>query len=146
MVTTITRLVLSAVFGRRSALNHLHRLHGIDRDLVREDLALLICDGLAIDGERIRGVIAQPVKRPLESAETPGEASVTSELSDEDCALERQLVEEVAIDVGVRGGIGFEQIRRFAVTVTLCWPRRASDAIFTSIGTGERTFTSCSPA
>ena len=38
-----------AVFGGRSAFNHLHGLHGISGKLVGENLALLIGDGLAVD-------------------------------------------------------------------------------------------------
>jgi len=54
-----------AVLGRRRAFDHLHGLHGIHGDLVGEDLALLIGDGLAIDGERILGVIAHAVKEAV---------------------------------------------------------------------------------
>ena len=50
---------LIAIFGRRGAFDHLHRLHGVERDLIREDFALLVGDGLAVERERVRSVIAE---------------------------------------------------------------------------------------
>ena len=40
---------LAAIFGGRRALDHLHRLHGVHRKLIRENLALLVGDRLAVD-------------------------------------------------------------------------------------------------
>ena len=56
---------LVAVFGRRRALDHFHGLYRVQRNLVREDFALLIRDRLAIERERVRRVIAQSVKQAV---------------------------------------------------------------------------------
>ena len=56
---------LAAVFGGRRALDHLNGLHGVDRELVGEDLALLVGDGLAVDGEGIGGVVAKAVEQAV---------------------------------------------------------------------------------
>ena len=56
---------LAAIFRGRRAFDHFHRLHGVDRDLIRENLALLVRDRLAVDGERVRGVIAQAVEKTV---------------------------------------------------------------------------------
>ena len=39
---------LVAVFGRRCAFDHFHRRHRIERNLIRENLALLVGDGLVV--------------------------------------------------------------------------------------------------
>ena len=44
---------LVAIFGGRGALDHLHGLHRLGRNLIREDLALLVGNLLAVDRERI---------------------------------------------------------------------------------------------
>jgi len=49
---------------------------------------------------------------PFESAAIPGEASVTSELTDDDCAFQRQLVEQLAVHVGVKRRSIFQQVLR----------------------------------
>ena len=55
----------AAVFGWGASRNRFQRLNGIQGNLVREDLALLIRDGLAINGERILGVISKPVEEAI---------------------------------------------------------------------------------
>src|SRR5207249_10387520 len=45
--------------------NRFQRLNGIQGNLVREDLALLIRDGLAFNGERILGVISKPLEEAI---------------------------------------------------------------------------------
>ena len=40
----------------------------------------------------------------------PGDASVTSELTEDDRPLERNLVEEVAVDVRMVDGVGLDQV------------------------------------
>ena len=42
---------LVAILGGRRTLNHLHGLHGVDWNLIGEDLALLIGDLLPVDRE-----------------------------------------------------------------------------------------------
>ena len=56
---------LVAIFGRRRARDDLHRLNRIQGNLVGEDLALLVGDGLAIDRERVLRVIAQSVEKAV---------------------------------------------------------------------------------
>ena len=48
----------------------------------------------------------------MESAATPGVVRVTSELSVEDCAFQRHLVEEVAIDIDVEGWVVLDEVAR----------------------------------
>ena len=36
-----------------------------DRELIGDDLALLVGDRLAVDGERVLGVIAETMKKPV---------------------------------------------------------------------------------
>src|ERR1700730_6677191 len=62
---------LLSIFSRWCAGDDLHRLNGIERNLVGENLALLIGDGLAIYGERILRVIPQTMK---ESVRVRGDA------------------------------------------------------------------------
>ena len=57
--------VLVAEFGGRDSGDHLHRLHGVGRDLVGVDPALLVGHGLVVDGELRLGVIAQRVEEAV---------------------------------------------------------------------------------
>ena len=54
-----------AVLGRRRAGDDLDGLNGVGGKLVGEDLALLVGDGLAVDGERVGGVIAEAVEEAV---------------------------------------------------------------------------------
>ncbi len=56
---------LVAILGGRRALDHFHRLHGVERYLVGEHFALLVRNWLAIYGERVGGVVAEPVKKAV---------------------------------------------------------------------------------
>ena len=56
---------LLSIFGRRRARDNLHGFDRIERDLVREDLALLVRNGLAIDHERVLRMITHPMKQPV---------------------------------------------------------------------------------
>ena len=56
---------LVAVFGGRRAGNHFERLDRIERNLIREHLALLVGDRLAVHGKRILGVIAEAVEETV---------------------------------------------------------------------------------
>src|SRR5512146_3024569 len=47
-----------AVLGWNDAVDDLHGLDGVDRQLVGEDAALLIADGLTVDAEAGVGVLA----------------------------------------------------------------------------------------
>ena len=108
---------LAAVLGRRRAGNHLHRLDRIQRNLVGEDLALLIGDRLAIHGERVFGVIAQSVEEAVGIGGNPRRGERNQRTDRRGCALQRQLVDQVAVHVGVEGGRVLQQVlaRRFHV-------------------------------
>jgi len=56
---------LAAELGRRRAVDDFERLDGLGGKLVGENLALLIGDGLAVDGERVGGVVAEAVDRKI---------------------------------------------------------------------------------
>src|SRR5271156_2681978 len=56
---------LASVFRWRRAGYDFHRLNGFDGKLIGEDLALLVGDRLAVDGERIRGVVADAVEETI---------------------------------------------------------------------------------
>src|ERR1700694_5211225 len=62
---------LLAILSRGCAGDDLHRLNGIERNLVGENFALLVGDGLAIHGERILCVITKAMK---ESVRVRGDA------------------------------------------------------------------------
>jgi len=51
-----------------------------------------------------------PWNMPLESAETPGEESVTSDTDRGGDALDRNLGEEITVDIGVTDGVGFDKV------------------------------------
>ena len=74
---------LASVFRRGCPRNHFHRLNCVEGKLIREHLALLVCDSLAVDGERILRVVAEPVEEAVGIGGYPGVASVTSELNDD---------------------------------------------------------------
>ena len=74
----------AAVFGRRRAADDLNGLNGVGGKLVGEDLALLIGDGLAIDGEGVGCVVAETMEQAVGVGRYAGVVSVTRELSVED--------------------------------------------------------------
>src|ERR1035437_5532449 len=56
---------LAAVLGWWSAGDDFERLNRVRRKLVGEDLALLVRDGLSVDGKRVRGMVAEAVKKAV---------------------------------------------------------------------------------
>ena len=109
---------LAAVFGRRRAVDHFKGLNRIHRDLVGKDFALLIGDGLAVHGERVFRMIAEPVEKPVRIRGDSGGCEGDQRAHGGRRAFQRDLVEKLAIDVGVRGRIIFDQIAA-ASTVTV---------------------------
>ena len=103
----------TAKIRRRRAFDDLHRLHGLHRQLIRENLALLVRNWLAVNGEGVRGVIAQPVEKTVGVGRNPwcGERHQRTELRR--VALQGQLIEKFPIDVRVGVGIGFDEIPGF---------------------------------
>ena len=84
---------LAAVFGRRRARDHLERLDGVGGKLVGEDLALLVGDGLAVDGEGVRGVVAEAVEETVGVGSDAGRGQGDQRAERGGLALERELVE-----------------------------------------------------
>lgn len=56
---------LVTVFSRWSAGDDLQRLNRVERNLIGENLALLIGDGLAVNRERVFRVIAKSVEESI---------------------------------------------------------------------------------
>ena len=79
----------------------------------------------------------------MESAEIPGVASVTSELTDEDALSSGSLSNRFLIHVGVERGIVLDQSPPSAATVTCSLELATCSLIATLIGTLERGSTSC---
>ena len=102
---------LVSVFRRRRAGDDFEGLDGIEGNLVRKDFALLVGDGLAVNGKRVfaRGRPGHETGR-WNRRRFPAMASVTSELSEEDWLSRGILSNESAIHVGVKGGIVLHQV------------------------------------
>src|SRR3981081_3871235 len=62
---------LIAVFRRRRAGDDLHGLNRIHGNLIRENLALLICDGLSVHRERILRVIPKAMEKSVGIRDNP---------------------------------------------------------------------------
>ena len=105
-----TRLV--AVLRRWRTGNHLHRLDRIQRNLVGKNLALLIGDGLAIDRERVLGVIAQAMKKAVRVGGDAWRGERNQRAYRGGSALQRKLVEQAAVHVGVKYGRIFQKVFR----------------------------------
>ena len=72
MTMWTTRRALVAVFGRRHARDHLHRLDRVWRNLVRVDAALLVGDRLVVDRELRLRVIAHRVEEAVRVSHDAG--------------------------------------------------------------------------
>ena len=101
---------LAAELGRRRAVDDLQRLDGVGWELVGEDLALLVGDGLAVDGEGVGGVVAEAVEEAVGVGRDAGRGERDQRAEGGGLALQRQLLEEVAVDVGVADGIVLDQV------------------------------------
>ena len=117
---------------------------GLDRfewdfSLIGKDLALLVGNRLAVDGERILRVVADPVKRPLAAA-IPGVERVNS-------ATTTRFPREVCrtTPCRCRSGEGGIVLTRSPAdsTVTVAVPPATVKLTFTVTGTTDRTSTSC---
>ena len=135
---------LAAILRGRRAFDDFHRLHGVDRELIREDLALLVRNRLAVDGERVRGVIAESVEKTVGVGRNSRRGQRHQRTERRGVAFERQLVEKLPIHVRVGGGIGFDQIAAVLSRLRFRSPRRSSGRTLLQQATRERTSTSCS--
>ncbi len=130
---------LAAILGGRRAFDHFHRLHGVDRDLIREDLALLVGNRLAVDGERVRGVIAESVEQAVGVGRNPWRGQRHQRTERRGLAFERQLVEKLAVHVGVSRRDRFRPDRLAVSRSRLSFAAPIVREIFTSTGT-RRTY------
>ena len=96
--------------GRRGTLDHFHRLHGVGRELIREYLTLLVSDRLAIDGERVRGVIAKAMKETIRIGGDSRRRQSHEGTQRRGVTFERKFIEEIAIHIGMSRRIGFQQV------------------------------------
>ena len=101
---------LVAIFGRRRAVDHFERLDRVHGNLVREDFALLIGDGLAVDGERVFGVVAEAVEEAVRIGGDAGRSLRNERAHGRRRTFQRHLIEKLAVDVGVRRRVGFDQV------------------------------------
>ncbi len=82
----------------------------LDGKLVGEDLALLVGDGLAVDGEGVGGVVAEAVEEAVGVGRDAGGGQRDQRAERGGLALQRHLVEQVAVHVGVECGVVFDQV------------------------------------
>ena len=101
---------LVAELSRGCAADHFKRLHGIQRNLVTEDLALLVGDGLAVYGKRVLRVIAEAMKEAVGIGRHARGGERHKRADPGGFALQRQLGKQVAVHVGVEGGVGLYQV------------------------------------
>jgi hypothetical protein len=134
VVTTITTLVLSPYSaGGAPSITSIDCTASTGK-LIREYLALLIGDRLAIDGERVRSVIAEPVKQTVRIGRDSRRGHGDQGTERRGLAFQRQLVEQVAIDIRVGGGVVSIKSSP-ASTVTVCVSVPRARLIFNSMGT-----------
>ena len=103
----------AAKIRRWRAFDDLHRLDGVDRHLIRENLALLVRNRLAVNRERVRGVIAEPMEKAVGVGRNPWRSQRHQRTELRRVAFQRQLVEKLPIHVRVGAGIGFDEIPGF---------------------------------
>ena len=106
---------LIAIFRRRRARNRLERLDGVQRQLVRRLLVLLIAHRLIVDGILRLRVIAQGMEKSvgiLDHSRYGHGQDIRNALAQ---AGLREFREQAAIDIGMRHGGGLDQVRPLRV-------------------------------
>jgi len=116
-------------------------LDGIERDLVREHLALLVCDGLAVDGERILRVVAETVEEAVGIGRTPGVVWVTNALMPEE-ALSKGSLSNKSLSMSEWKVESFSTRSPLSSTVTVVEVLETCRLIWILAGTTDRTATS----
>ena len=101
---------LIPVLRRWRAGNDLNRLNGIGGDLVGENLALLVGDRLAVYGKRVGGMIAKSMEKSVGIRCDAGSRQGHQRAHGGRGAFQRQLLDQVAVDIGVKRGVIFHQI------------------------------------
>ena len=110
VVATITRLVLPPYSAGGAPGDDLQGLNRIDRNLIGKNFALLVGDGLAVHRKRILRVIAQSVKQAVRIGSDSWRRQRNQRTYRRRLVFKRNFVEQSAVDVGVAGGIVFNQI------------------------------------
>ncbi len=100
---------LVAVLGRRDAGDDLHRLHGVGRNLIRVDAALLIGHRLVVDRELRLRVVADRMEEAVRVGHDTWRCQ-RDHLIQSGRRFERQLLDQALIDVRVRGRVALEQV------------------------------------
>ena len=103
---------LAPILRRRCAGYDFHRLNGIDGKLVGEHFALLVGNRLAVDGERILRVIADPVEEAIGIGSDSRRGESNQRTQRRRRAFQGKPVEQLLVDVGVEGRIVLHQIAR----------------------------------
>src|ERR1700758_132064 len=97
-----------SILGGDDAFDDLHGLNCIDGNLIRKGLALLIADGLAINGVRRIRVLPERVEHAVGVGGDSGAGESDGVTDAGSTADEREPVDEGAADVGLIGGIGLK--------------------------------------
>ncbi len=141
MVTTITRLVLSPYSaGGAPSITSMDCTASTGIWLENTLLCWSVMGWPSTEKE-FDAWSPRPWNRPLESAETPGDASVTSELSDEDWLSSGSLSNNCrSTSVWVVGSVSTRSAPASTVTDVFACPMTRLN--FSSVGTADRTSTS----
>ena len=95
---------LAAKLGRRGAGDDFERLDRVGRKLVGEDLALLVGDGLAVDGERVGRVVAEAVEEAVGVGRRRRARNQRHQrLSEDDWLSSGSLLNSSTVDIGMKG-------------------------------------------
>lgn len=97
-----------SVLGGNDAFYDLHGLDGVDGNLIGEGFALLIADGLAVDGVGGVGMFAERVEHAIGVGGDAGTGEGDGVADAVSAADERKLVDEIAADVGLVSGVGLK--------------------------------------
>ena len=100
----------SAIFCRWPAGNRFERLNRVQGNLVGKDLALLVCNGLAIHGKRILRVIAQSVKQSVRVRHYSGRRQRYQGTDRRRLAFQRHPVRQRGVYVRMKAGIFLDEI------------------------------------
>ena len=101
---------LAAELGRRRAVDDFQGLHRVGGELVGENLTLLIGNGLAVDGERVGGVVAQPVEEAVRVRSNARRGKRDERAERRRLAFQRHFLEQVAVHVRVSDRIVLDQV------------------------------------
>ena len=98
------------VLGRGSTAYDFDGLNGVGGDLVGEYFALLVGNRLAVDRKRVGGVVSKTVEETVGVSRDARSGGLDERTEAGSLALHWNLDEEVAVDIGVEGGVGFDEV------------------------------------